>query len=68
MLDVETVVVAAIVLMALWRPHVILYTGAFAALMLYGFSYAETNLVPGISLIICALYMLYRGTLCIGRG
>ena len=67
MLDIETVLVIAIVLLAVWGKHIILYTGAFAALIIYGYAYADTNLVPGIALLIVAGYMLYRGVMCIGR-
>ena len=67
MLDIELVVVIALALMALWRPHIMLYTAAFAALVLYGFNYAQADIVPGIAVIIVACYMLYRGVLCLGR-
>jgi len=65
--DIEFVLVIALALMALWGKHIMLYTAAGAALVLYGFDYAQASLVPGIALIIVACYMFYRGVMCLGR-
>lgn len=67
MLDIEIILVVALALMALWRQHIMLYTAAGAALLLYGYDYAQGSLVPGIALIIVACYMFYKGALCLGR-
>lgn len=67
MVSIEVLLVIALALMALWGKHLMLYFAAGAALILYGFGYAETELVPGIAVIIVACYMFYRGVLCLGR-
>lgn len=67
MLDIETFLIVMLAVMALWRRHVMLYVASFASLVIYGFSYAQTELATGIALIIVACYMLYQGVLCLAR-
>jgi len=66
-LDIEVILVIALALMALWRQHIMLYMAAGAAVLLYGYDYAQADLMPGVALIIVACYMFYKGVLCFGR-
>lgn len=59
-MDVSNVLlIVGLCLVAIQTRHIITYTGAFVALLFFGFSVFETDVMLGVALVIFAGYMLY---------
>ena len=55
----EVLLIVGLCLVAIQTRHIITYTGAFVALLFFGFSVFETDIMLGVALCIFAGYMLY---------
>lgn len=59
-MDVGNVLlIVGLCLLAIQTRHIITYTGAFVALLFFGFDVFESDVMLGVALVIFAGYMLY---------
>jgi hypothetical protein len=60
MTQIEAIFIIGISALAMWQRDFFLYLGITAALVLYGFQFAETSWTEAIPVLILAAYMAYR--------
>lgn len=60
MTQTEAILILGISALAMWQKDFFLYLGTCAALILFGYHFAETSWMEGIPILFLAGYMGYR--------